>query len=268
MAYNQKSDFKPKFEQGITPTVQTIFSQITVKDIINYISCLKAQAIISWMEKTNLSGKILIFGTYITGFKVANLLVKNYQVTVVDIHPHLKYFLDEKVSFRKDITELDSAETFEVIIDTTGIGGIDLSILDFFNAPKVLLVENPTSDGSDNLIKSFDETLSRLKHSSASRKGYLFTHGLNSKTSGTMTLTMEVLRRSMRDVLCKEGVLYAVPSLDFYERILFQEKNPEKYLKSIQRPAMVVSSLDRVDCDHIIRENLEKINSVLVESKD
>ncbi len=268
MAYNQKSDFKPQFEQGITPTVQTIFSEMTVEDIINYIICLKSKAVISWMEKKELSGKILILGAYLTGFKIANLLVKSYQVTMVDINPHLKFFLDEEVSFIKDITELDSAETFEVIIDTTGIGGLDCCELNFLNTPDVFLVENPTSDGSDSRIKSFDETLSRLNYSSAPSKGYLFTQGLNSKTSGTMTMTMEVLRMSLQDVLCKEGVLYAVSSMDFYERILFQEKEPEKFLKTIQHPAMVVSSLDKVDCDHIIMENLKKINPKIIELKD
>ena len=80
-----------------------------------------------------------------------------------------------------------------------------------------------------------------------------------SKTSGTMTLTMDVLRKSVEEVLKTNGALYAVPSLDFYEGILFKEKNTEKFLKSVNRPAMIVSSIKPVQIDKTLIKIIERI---------
>lgn len=256
----------PKQEQGITPTVQTIFSQTTVEDIINFIAQMKAQAILSWLEKKQISPqKILIIGIYLTGAKIANHLVKSSRVTVVDIYPHLKRFLDTAVSYKTSIYEIDSLETFDMIIDTTGLGGLSPDEMKHINTPQVFLAENPTSDGSDVRIKCADHTLDRLEYFKAKHNGQIYTAGLNSKTSGTMTLTMDILRKSMNDALQDEGVLYTVASLDFYERILFQERNYEKFLMAIKKPALVVSSLEHVKCDQIINNNLNKIHSQIID---
>jgi hypothetical protein len=80
-----------------------------------------------------------------------------------------------------------------------------------------------------------------------------------------MTITLDVLRKSIEEVLEKEGVLYVVASLDFYEGILFKEKNVEKFLETLQRPAMVASSLKPVDLDSILNQQMEKITVDIIE---
>lgn len=267
---HQKKDLghKLEMEAGITKTVNTIFSKITVEDIINQITSMKTHAISSWFEKKGIENEnTLIIGAYLTGAKLANLMVRTTPVTVVDIYPHLKDFLNQKVVFKNKISEVDAAINYGVIIDTTGIGGLNILDLAKLNPSRAFLVENPCSDGSDYRIKRVDESLDRLEVSKAKHRGFLFTVGLNSKTSGTMTLAMEVLRHSWENVLQKEGVMYAVSSMDFYERILFKEKDPKKFIKSIRRPGLIISSLEPVNCDHVIQEQLNKIKSQVIDYK-
>lgn len=257
----------PKYvEPGITSTVKTIFSKTTVEDIIDAITDVKVNAIISYLEKNNIEPKnTLIVGVYLTGAKIANYLVETNPVTAVDIHPHLKFFLKPSVSFKNSLYELENSETFDLIIDTTGLGGLSLDEIKLLQSPTIFLAENPTSEGSDDLIKKIDATELRLNYFDAQYKGQLFSGGLNTKTSGTMTFTVEVLRNSMQDALQQEGVLYTTSSLDFYERILFQEKDISTFLKTIQRSALVISSLEEIDCDLIIEKNLKKITSTILD---
>ena len=270
-----------KMEYGITSTVTTHYSSITIWDIIRIIAGKKSDAVLEWLNSLPLViKKPVVIGTYLTGASTAQKLIQSSeinQIKVLDIYPHLNHLLDvswdfkqnnlignenEEISFSTDLSHL---KTGDVVIDTTGLGGIDLEMIKELKQCKVFLAEDPSSDGSDRLIQEKNFTLSRLEASSAHYKARIFTSGMGSKTSGTMTLTLDVLRKSLDDVLKKEGVLYAVASLDFYERILFKEKDAKKFLTALQRPAMVVSSLEPVDLDSIIIQHLEKIKVVIQE---
>lgn len=247
-----------KIENGITPTVKSYFSTYTISDIIKSIGNIKATAITDWLAEKNIKlENILIIGAYLTGAMITNKL-KKYNVTVTDKQPHLKCLVNPKITF-KNPKSLNG--TWDLIIDTTGIGGMKPKKL----KTKIFIVENPCSDASDHTIKKFDETQKRIKTAKAPINGILYTSGLNAKTSGTMTLTIEVLRKSLNQILKMDGVLYATSQLRFYERILFQEKNCEKFKKSIKENALIASSLKKIDCDHPIKENLRRIKSHIKE---
>lgn len=254
---------------------------MTIWDIIRIITGKKSEAILEWVNSLPLNIRNpVIAGTYLTGASAAQKLThlpEIEQTLVLDIYPHLNQLLDvswdleddginkteySKISFSTGLSKLKMGD---MVIDTTGLGGIDPANIKELKRCKVFLVEDPSSDGSDRLIRAKNFTSSRLEASSAPHKATIFTSGLNSKTSGTMTLTLDVLRKSLNEVLKKEGVLYAVASLDFYEGILFKEKDTKKFLKTIQRPAIVASSLNSVDLDDILIKYLEKISSTILE---
>lgn len=249
-----------KTETGITNTVKSYFSEHTIQDIIETIGKIKTNALIDWLAHKKIKPeKTLIIGAYLTGAMIANKF-KEYNVTIVDKYPHLKCLVDPNVTFKKPKT---IRGTWDLVVDTTGIGGIKPKKLKI--KTKTFIVESPISDASDPLIKNHDETEKRIKAIKAPLKGILYTNGLNTKTSGTMTLTIEVLRRSLEKILKADGVLYASSQLRFYERILFKEKDCEKFTESIKENAIIASSLKRIDCDTPIKENLRKIKSKIKE---
>jgi len=284
--FQQKEEQKycsPKLEMGITSMVTTSYSSLTIWDIIKIISGKKSDAVNEWIDSLPVQiERPVVVGTYLTGASLAQKLVQRKEikeVKVLDIYPHLKKLLytlwdveskdsavneinNAKISFSTDLGHL---KTGDMVIDTTGLGGIDVNQIKELNSCEVFLVEDPSSDGSDDLIQNKNFTEQRIKASSANHRGLIFTSGLGSKTSGTMTLTMDVLRKSLEEVLKEEGVLYAVASLDFYERILFKEENTEKFLETLQRPAMVVSSIKAVDLDIILAKQLTKIRVTIKE---
>lgn len=281
---NQKDErlkCSQKLETGITPTITTSYSSLTIWDVIQIIAGKKSDAVMEWLNSLQLTvEKSVIAGTYLTGASIAQKLIQNdsiKQVEVLDIYPHLSKLLDvswdfkcqkrhmnTKISFSTDLSRL---KTGNIVIDTTGLGGIDIEQVKELNSNKIFLAEDPSSDGSDNLIQQKNFTFSRLEASSAPHKARIFTSGLGSKTSGTMTITLDVLRKSLEDVLKTEGVLYAVASLDFYEGILFKEKNVDKFLEAIQKPAMVVSSINTVDLDNILIKYIDKVKVTIEEFK-
>lgn len=250
-------------EEGITKTVKTIDSSITVNDIIKAIGKKKSDAVVNWVNKTfNEKSNVAIFGTYLTGLEIASELNDVKKITIFDIYPYLEDLLRnrnlEKVNFNK-IANQDLSE-YDIIIDTTGLGGVDESLFDGIKF-KGLVIEDPSSSSTDEIIQSKNETLKRLENIEAKKKAILYTESLDSKTSGTMTLTLDIIRKSVDDTVNEKGVLYAVGALNFYERIIFKEKNVEKFLKSIERPAITCSSIKDVDLDEILMKNLNKIDS-------
>lgn len=272
-----------KTETGITPTVTTSYSNLTILDIIRTIAGKKSDAVVEWINSipTDIE-KSVIAGTYLTGASLAHKLIQNEksnEVEVIDIYPHLNKLLSvswdpqsypvetgnnkkSKIHFSSDLSHLKNGN---MVIDTTGLGGIEIEQVKELDSCKVFLAEDPTSDGSDEVIQSKNFTSQRLEASRAPYKARIFTSGLKSKTSGTMTLTLDVLRKSLEEVLKEEGVLYAVASLDFYEGILFKEKDAEKFLQTVNRPAMVVSSLKSVNLDDVLTRYMEKVNVNIIE---
>jgi len=252
-------------EAGITPTVKTFFSRYTVLDILERICSGKVDAVLRWLDAKKIDPKkSLVIGTYLTGSRLANTLVKRAPVSVIDIYPHLGYFLDPAVSFTSTFSEVERSG-WDFIMDTSGLGGVRPVDLRGLAAPGAFLVEDPCSDGSDTTIRRTSRHRTLLKTVNAPHRGFLYTSGLQAKTSGTMTLTLEVIFNAMRNARDVEGVLYASSSLEFYERILFKEQDPARFLSLLKRPALIVSTLEGIDCDAIIEQNLSKIKSVVID---
>ena len=247
-------------ETGITETVKTFFSTYRVYDIIKHISAVKSAAVTEWLAEIDMKPEsALIIGSYFTGAAIAGSL--DCDVTVADINPQTRFILDDNVNFQEGLMDLRGH--WDLLVDTTGLGGVTEDELRGISAD-TFIVEDPGSDGSDDTIRRFNRTRERLRMVESDISGALHTYGIGSKTSGTMTLTVDVLRRSMADALEFEGVLYATATLEFFERILFKDRDPERFLRNLESPALVVSSLEDLECDGIIEGNLEMIKSRII----
>ena len=254
-------------ETGITPHVQTYYSHYSLLNIIEILSEKKIQGILSWLKDKSVDPeKCLIIGSYITGFRLANYICDRCQVTVLDIYPHLQGFLNPTVNFIHSLSQINE-NYYNVIIDTSGLGGIYPESLKVLKKPETFIVEEPCSDGSDKCVQDFSQTRKLLDSMNISNSGFLYTYGLNSNTSGTMTLTLEVIRRAMDETLSKEGVLYCTSHMDFFEGILFKDKDSDTFLKTLSAPALVVSSLKEVNCNTIIEKTLSSVKSVVIDRK-
>ncbi len=246
--------------KGITDSVFTLYSELKVWDIIDRITEIKCNAAFKWLTSLDLEiQESVVVGTYLTGLKMAEMLNEISNVVVVDIHPYLEALLGD-IEFSVNLYKIKDVD---LVVDTTGLGGLNPEDVKKFVNSDIFLVEDPTSSASDSFIRKKGNILERLKSASSSHKGILKTYGLDAKTSGTMTLTLEVLRRSLDDVLKLEGVLYGVAAMDFYEGILFREKNVEKFLKYTKKPALIVSTLQPISCDDVIERNIKKIESTV-----
>ena len=252
-------------EEGITSAVKTVFSRYTVYDVLTRICSKKADAVTGWLDAQGADPKkCLVIGTYMTGAHVANALASRCAVTVVDIYPHLDTFLAPNVSFRTGFSGLETTG-WDLIVDTTGLGGVSRQDLNRLLPSLVSLVEDPCSDGSDAVIRAASNIRARLAATRSPSKGILYTGGVPAKTSGTMTLSVEIITRAMEDARMQKGVLYASASLDFYERILFKERDAAAFIRCLKRPALIVSTLREINCDEIIDQNLSKIQSGIID---
>ncbi|EKF85612.1 SAM-dependent methyltransferase HcgC family protein [Methanobacterium formicicum] len=252
-------------ERGITEEVYTMYSGMKTGDIINQIGDVKCEATLNWVESLDVNiDRTVIVGAYITGMKLAERFKEFSKVTVIDIHPHLESLLGDGVHFTDDLTRISDAD---LVIDTTGLGGLSPeSVREFVNSDvSLFMVEDPTSDGSDNSIMEKSNITERLELASSQYKGILKTGGLNTKTSGTMTMTIEILRNSLHDLLKSKGVLYGVAGMNFYEGVLFKEKNYPKFTKLMTEPAMIISALQPISPDDTMEEYLQKIDSVVAD---
>jgi len=252
-------------ERGITEEVYTMYSGMKTGDIINQIGDVKCEATLNWVESLDVNiDRTVIVGAYITGMKLAERFKEFSKVTVIDIHPHLESLLGDGVHFTDDLTRISDAD---LVIDTTGLGGLSPeSVREFVNSDvSLFMVEDPTSDGSDNSIMEKSNITERLELASSQYNGILKTGGLNTKTSGTMTMTIEILRNSLHDLLKSKGVLYGVAGMNFYEGVLFKEKNYPKFTKLMTEPAMIISALQPISPDDTMEEYLQKIDSVVAD---
>lgn len=250
-------------ERGITEEVFTLYSGMEVGDIVNSIGNIKCEVIIKWIESLNIDiERTVIIGAYITGMKLSERLKKFSKVTVIDINPNLEPLLGGDVEFTDDLTRISGAD---LVIDTTGLGGLSPgSVREFVNSDtRIFITEDPTSDASDSHIIEKNNVIERLELASSEYKGILKTNGLNTKTSGTMTLTMEILRKSLGDILKTEGVLYGVAGMNFYEGVLFKEKDLLKFHRLLMEPALIISTLRPLSADIALDKYLKKINSIV-----
>ncbi|WP_319578792.1 SAM-dependent methyltransferase HcgC family protein [uncultured Methanospirillum sp.] len=254
-----------RYEDGITPTVKTFFSQYLLQDLLDQITLKKALAVLKWLESTGPMPKAcLICGAYLTGARLANTLARTASVTVLDQFPLVKNLLDPGVAYTTSIDDLPTGG-WDLIMDTTGLGGIDPLMLRRFETPPIFVAEDPCSDGSDAVILQANQCYKLIGSMASERKGVLCTGGLSTKTSGTMTLMVEIMRRSMEDATRLEGVLYSTGSWEHFERLLFKEQNYEEFRKKLQRSALIVSSLMPVNPDEVIQTHVSALSSTITD---
>ncbi|ACV24541.1 SAM-dependent methyltransferase HcgC family protein [Methanocaldococcus fervens] len=254
---------------GITETVKTIDTKTRVIDIITEIAKKKYNAIRNFLEGEEFK-EVVVFGVYLWGNYVAQKLSKYAEkVYLVDIYEFMKGFVSNnsieflslnefKLKFMKNEVNPD------LIVDLTGLGGIEPEFLAKFD-PKVVIVEDPKGVFDVDIYEA-DNTYKRVAPFIEKAKvGILKTYrkAKVSKTSGTMTLTIDTIVDASREITSLDGVLYAIPNLRYYEGILFHENDIHKFLSEISQPAITISSLNDVldEAEEILSNNVNSIYS-------
>ena len=278
-------------KQSLEETVyKETLEALKLIDIFNLILQKKANAALSLFNSLNDDGtidkesSIVIIGTYFTGIAIAKYLSFNNfkDITIVDIYPHLEGLIDSELGnpltvgdeTKEDIfkenfknikfsSDLGLIKNADVVIDTTGLGGINENQSEAIFT-KVFLIEDPIAEENDALLKDKNNIYNRANMVNSYNKYVLKTKGLNTKTSGTMTLAIDVLRQSMNSILARDGVLYCASEMTFYEEIIFKEKDLEKFFRLIESPVLKVSTIQPFDCDGIINEFIDEIYSEIL----
>ena len=258
-------------DTGITSEVFTIKSETRLIDIFNNIINKKSEACLNYIDNLNLdkNTKIVVVGTYFTGVGIVKKLSEKYNnILLIDIYPHLKELLDTNIggNYKNSInfsTDLELIKTGDVVIDTTGFGGLNVEQSSEINA-EVFLIEDPVAEDNDSLLKDKNNIYERINAVNASNKAILKTKGINTKASGTMTLTIGVLTNALQESQKREGVLYSACEMGFFEEVIFKEKNIPKFVESVSKNAMKISTIDPFSCDDLIKTQLDKIESKMI----
>ncbi|WP_427832207.1 SAM-dependent methyltransferase HcgC family protein [Methanobrevibacter intestini] len=258
-------------DTGITSEVFTIKSETRLIDIFNNIINKKSEACLNYIDNLNLdkNTKIVVVGTYFTGVGIVKKLSEKYNnILLIDIYPHLKELLDTNIggNYKNSInfsTDLELIKTGDVVIDTTGFGGLNVEQSSEINA-EVFLIEDPVAEDNDSLLKDKNNIHERINAVNASNKAILKTKGINTKTSGTMTLTIGVLTNALQESQKREGVLYSACEMGFFEEVIFKEKNIPKFVELVSKNAMKISTIDPFSCDDLIKTQLDKIESKMI----
>lgn len=258
-------------DTGITSEVFTIKSETRLIDIFNNIINKKSEACLNYIDNLNLdkNTKIVVVGTYFTGLGIVKKLSEKYNnILLIDIYPHLKELMDTNigVNYKNSInfsTDLELIKTGDVVIDTTGFGGLNVEQSSEINA-EVFLIEDPVAEDNDSLLKDKNNIHERINAVNASNKAILKTKGINTKTSGTMTLTIGVLTNALQKSQKREGVLYSACEMGFFEEVIFKEKNIPKFVELVSKNAMKISTIDPFSCDDLIKTQLDKIESKMI----
>lgn len=265
-----KSD-KMDVDTGITEEILTIKSTVKLIDIFNDIIDKKSQACFDYIESLNLSldERIIVIGTYFTGVGIVKKLSEKYtDITLIDIYPHLEELLYTSIGGElknqvKFSSNLDLIYGGDVIIDTTGFGGINIEQSSRFNV-KAFLIEDPVAEDNDELLKNKNNIHDRLNAVKSPHKAILKTKGINTKTSGTMTLTIGILTNALNEISKKDGVLYSACEMGFFEEVIFKEKDINKFIELTDRQAIKVSTINRFSPDEIILDKLNKVKSKMI----
>lgn len=258
-------------DTGITSEVFTIKSETRLIDIFNNIINKKSEACLNYIDNLNLdkNTKIVVVGTYFTGVGIVKKLSEKYNnILLIDIYPHLKELVDTNIggNYKNSInfsTDLELIKTGDVVIDTTGFGGLNVEQSSEINA-EVFLIEDPVAEDNDSLLKDKNNIHERINAVNASNKAILKTKGINTKTSGTMTLTIGVLTNALQKSQKREGVLYSVCEMGFFEEVIFKEKNIPKFVELVSKNAMKISTINPFSCDDLIKTQLDKIESKMI----
>ncbi|WP_458454610.1 SAM-dependent methyltransferase HcgC family protein [Methanobrevibacter sp.] len=258
-------------DTGITSEVLTIKSEIKLIDIFNEIIMKKSQAIFDYVDNLKLDAniKIVVVGTYFTGIGIVKKLSEKYtNILLIDIYPHLKEMINTPIGgVVKNPVEfssnLDLIYTGDILIDTTGFGGITIEQSGKLNVD-AFIIEDPVAEDNDELLKNKNNIHDRLNSVKSPNKAILKTMGIDTKTSGTMTLAIGVLTNALNECIKREGVLYSACEMGFFEEVIFKEQNIPKFLKLTDRNALKVSTIDPFDCDEIILKELSEIKSKMM----
>ena len=160
-------------------------------------------------------------------------------------------------------SNLDLIYSGDVVIDTTGFGGINVEQSSKFDV-KGFLIEDPVAEDNDILLKNKNNIYDRLNAVKSENKAIIKTQGINTKTSGTMTLTIGVLTNALNKSLKKEGVLYSACEMGFFEEVIFKEKDISKFIELTDKQAMKISTINPFDCDDLLNEEIDKIHSRII----
>ena len=253
-------------DTGITSEVFTIKSEIKLIDIFNEIISKKSEFVFEYVEAMNIDidTRIVVIGTYFTGVGIVKRLSEKYEnILLIDIYPHLEQLLysdlggnlKNRIEFSSN---LDLMYSGELVIDTTGFGGISVEQSSKLDV-NTFIIEDPIAEDNDDLLKKKNNIHERLNAVTADNKAIIKTKGINTKTSGTMTLTIGVLSNVLDTCLKQEGVLYSACEMGFFEEIIFKEKIIDKFLQSVDKPALKVSTINPFSCDAIINHEINKI---------
>lgn len=258
-------------DTGITSEVLTIKSETKLTDIFNEIISKKSQAVYDYIEKLNIDddSKIVVIGTYFTGVGIVKRLSEKYNnILLIDIYPHLEELMNTEIGgeLKNNVnfsSDLDLIYSGDVVIDTTGFGGITPEQSSKFNV-NAFVIEDPVAEDNDILLKNKNNIRERLDSVNSPNKAILKTQGIDTKTSGTMTLTIGVLTNVLEECLKKEGVLYSACEMGFFEEVIFKDKDIGKFIDAVDVNALKISTIDPFDCDELIQKELNKIESKMI----
>jgi len=267
----KKEGWNMDIDTGITSEVLTIKSETKLIDIFNKIISKKSTAIFDYIEglKVDTDSKIIVIGTYFTGIGIVKKLSEKYtNILLIDIYPHLKELFQTKIGgeLKNNVnfsSDLDLIYEGDIVIDTTGFGGINVDESSKINT-KTFIIEDPVAEDNDELLKDKNNINQRLNAVNCQNKAILKTKGLNTKTSGTMTLTIGILTNVLNNCLKEEGVLYSACEMGFFEEIIFKEKNIEKFVELTDKKAFKVSTIKPFSCDELINNEIKKIESKMI----
>lgn len=258
-------------DTGITSEVFTIKSETKLVDIFNEIISKKSEAVFSYIESLNISkdSKIIVIGTYFTGVGIVKRLSEKYEnILLIDIYPHLEDLLytdiggelKNEVEFSSDLELIYSGD---VVIDTTGFGGITVEQSSEFDV-EAFIIEDPVAEDNDELLGEKNNINERLCAVKSPNKAVIKTKGIDTKTSGTMTLTIGVLTNLLNKFLEKEGVLYCACEMGFFEEVIFKEKDIGKFIELTNVNAFKVSTIKPFSLDELIKKEIDKITSEMI----
>ena len=260
-----------EIDTGITSEVFTIKSETKLVDVFNEIILKKSEAVFDYIEGLDIdaNSKIVVIGTYFTGVGIVKKLSERYEnILLIDIYPHLEELLytplggdlGNEIGFSSD---LDLIYSGDVVIDTTGFGGITVEQSSKLDV-EAFIIEDPVAEDNDELLKAKNNIHERLNAVNSPNKAIIKTTGINSKTSGTMTLTIGILTNLLNKCQEIEGVLYSACEMGFFEEVIFKEKNISKFIELTNVNAFKISTINPFNLDELIVGELNKINSRMI----
>ena len=258
-------------DTGITSEVLTIKSETRLLDIFNEIIEKKSEAVFEYIESLNfdITSKIIIIGTYFTGVGIVKKLSEKYEnILLIDIYPHLEGLLYTDIGgkLKNDVdfsSDLDLIYTGDIVIDTTGFGGISVEESSKLDVD-AFIIEDPVAEDNDELLGEKNNIHERLNAVKSPKKAIIKTKGIDTKTSGTMTLTIGILTNLLNKFQEMDGVLYCACEMGFFEEVIFKEKDIDKFIELTNVNAVKVSTISPFDLDEMIGEEISKINSKMI----